>query len=323
MPLRIFVDIAAPEDTFEMLRDGTRAHDLIFPSKPAVSVLAQAEPDPQLFSAQVAFGQPDPAAVAEAHHLKWIQISSSSITRYDNPGFRQLMTDRQIAVCNSASVYFEACAEHAVAFMLAQSRLLPNSLRTRVAGGTETWNQLRDGSVPLGGQSALIVGYGAIGQRLVQLLRPFDMNLIAYRRRARGDETVPIVSEDALNDALSRADHVINILPDSAQTRHFFNAERLAAVRSGAVFYNIGRGTTVDQDGLLGALRSGHIKAAWLDVTDPEPLPEGHPLLAEPNCFITPHVAGGHRDETVTLVRHFLGNLSRFVQGEPLVDRVM
>ena len=120
-----------------------------------------------------------------------------------------------------------------------------------------------------------------------------------------------------------QADHIVNILPDSAETRHFFNAARFATIKPGAVFYNIGRGATVDQAALLSALGSGRLNAAWLDVTEPEPLPDDHPLLAEPHCFITPHVAGGHRDEATTLVRHFLKNLDRFVQGEPLLDRVM
>jgi phosphoglycerate dehydrogenase-like enzyme len=94
-------------------------------------------------------------------------------------------------------------------------------------------------------------------------------------------------------------------------------------MKPGAIFYNIGRGTTVNQASLLDALRSGHLKAAWLDVTEPEPLPDNHPLWAEPNCFITPHIAGGQTGEARTLVRHFLQNLQRFVRGEPLLDRVM
>jgi phosphoglycerate dehydrogenase-like enzyme len=94
-------------------------------------------------------------------------------------------------------------------------------------------------------------------------------------------------------------------------------------MKRGAVFHNIGRGATVDQEALLAALRSGQVGTAWLDVTSPEPLPEGHPLWAEPNCHITPHVAGGHTDESVTLVRHFLDNLRRYEKGEPLLDRVI
>jgi len=157
----------------------------------------------------------------------------------------------------------------------------------------------------------------------VELLRPFDMKILAYRRRARGDEGVPVVGEDQLPRQLGAADHVIDILPESAETHWFFDAARFAAINRGAVFYNIGRGATVEQNALLHALRSGHLKAAWLDVTEPEPLPGNHPLWAEPNCFVTPHIAGGHTDEAKTLVRHFLANLERFVKGEPLLDRVM
>jgi phosphoglycerate dehydrogenase-like enzyme len=167
------------------------------------------------------------------------------------------------------------------------------------------------------------VGYGAIGKRLAELLRPFDMKVIAYRRKARGDEGVPVVTEDQLARALAEADHIVNILPESSETRHFFNATRFSAIKPGAIFYNIGRGTTVAQDALLDTVRSGRLGAAWLDVTEPEPLPDEHPLWAEPNCFITPHVAGGHVGEAKTLVRHFLKNFDRFICRKPLLDRVM
>ena len=82
------------------------------------------------------------------------------------------------------------------------------------------------------------------------------------------------------------------------------------------VFYNIGRGTTVNQDALSDASRSGHLKAAWLDVTEPEPLPDNHPLRAQPNCFITPHIAGGHTGEAKTLVGHFLQPLANATFAE-------
>jgi phosphoglycerate dehydrogenase-like enzyme len=89
------------------------------------------------------------------------------------------------------------------------------------------------------------------------------------------------------------------------------------------VFLNIGRGTTVDQDALVSALTGGVMAAAYLDVTEPEPLPADHPLWAAPNCIITPHSAGGHVDEPARLVAHFLDNLTRFRAGQPLRDRVV
>ncbi|MBW2366177.1 MAG: hypothetical protein JRF25_14395 [Deltaproteobacteria bacterium] len=197
-----------------------------------------------------------------------------------------------------------------MSFILAQARQLPIGLSTYTDIGTDTWYNLRHSCIPLQDQTVLILGYGAIGKRLADLLRPFDMNVKAYRRNVRGDEGVQVITGNELDRTISQeADHVVNILPES--------------IKPGAVFYNIGRGTTVNQDALLDALRSGHLKAAWLDVTDPEPLPDNHPLLSQPNCFITPHVAGGHLDEAKTLVQHFLRNFKRFVGAEHLLDQVM
>jgi phosphoglycerate dehydrogenase-like enzyme len=89
------------------------------------------------------------------------------------------------------------------------------------------------------------------------------------------------------------------------------------------VFYNIGRGATVDQPALLDALTHRRIAGAYLDVTTPEPLPADHALWKLPNCWITPHTAGGHRDEAIRLVQHFRQNLARYAAGQPLTDRIM
>jgi phosphoglycerate dehydrogenase-like enzyme len=321
--LRIFVDLALTPNALALLREGAADHELIFPAKPVTSVLAKADPDPKFAGVDVAFGQPDLQSIAQARGLRWIHVSSSGITRYDTPEFRAEAASRGIAVSNSAHVYNEGCAVHALSFMLAQARHLPAALKSRAASGSPEWIGLRESSRSLRGETALILGFGAIGKRLAELLQPFGMRVIAHRRAPRGDEGVPVITDEQLPAALAEADHVIDILPESSATRKFFDANRFSAVKRGAVFYNIGRGATVDQDALLAALQSGQIAAAWLDVSEPEPLPAEHPLLAEPNCFITPHIAGGHGDETSSLVRHFLGNLERFTRGEPLIDRVM
>ncbi|HEV2434901.1 MAG TPA: D-2-hydroxyacid dehydrogenase [Verrucomicrobiae bacterium] len=320
---RIFVDFAVTPEVLELLQAGTRGHQLVFPKTPVTSVLARPERDPQFATVDIAFGQPEPEAIAEAGRLKWIHVSTSGITRYDNPQFHALMAERKIPVTNSASVYNEACAVHALSFMVAQARKLPQALQCRTGNGSKLWLEIRGSSGTLRGETVLILGYGAIGKRLAELLQPFHMKVMAYRRKPLGDEGVPVITQGQLPGALAEADHVVNILPDSAATRHFFDAARFAMIKPGAIFYNIGRGTTVVQDALLEALRSGRIGAGWLDVTEPEPLPDEHSLRKEPNCFITPHVAGGHVGETKTLVRHFLRNFERFVRGEPLLDRVM
>lgn len=321
--LRIYVDMALPPDALEQLRAGTAGHELVFSAKPVASVLSKAEPDPQFGTVDIAFGQPQVQAIAEAPRIQWVQLTSAGFTRFDTPEFRDLATRRNLAVTNSSAVFAEPCAVHALSFMLAQARKLPAGLRTRAADGTPAWKTLRAASATLAGDSVLIVGHGAIGRRLVELLRPFDVKVSVFRRTPRGDEGVPVVTADALPAALATADHVMNILPEGLDSRGFFDRERFSAMKSGAIFYNIGRGATVDQDALLEALRSGRVGAAWLDVTTPEPLPDDHPLWAEPNCFITPHVAGGHTGEINMLVRHFLKNLDLFAQGRPLADRIM
>lgn len=322
--LRIYVDLAPAPDVVATLRSGTTGHHLVFAPEPPTSVLAPGRIDPGFAEVDVAFGQPDPESIRGASRLRFIQISSSGITRYDNAEFRRLIAERNIAVCNSAMVYSEPCALHALSFILAQARHLPRSLQIVTANGTAEWDALRDACTLLQGSTAVILGYGAIGRRLTELLKPLGMRVLAYRRRARGDEGVPVLTPGDLDRVLAaEADHVFNLMPHSPETIGFFDTRRFGVMKPGAVFYNLGRGATVDQDALVAALRSGRLQAAWLDVTDPEPLPNGHPLWAEPNCHITPHVAGGHTNERLSLVRHFLGNLDRFVRGDPLWDRVM
>ncbi len=320
---RIFSDSPLSETAARILQEGVAPHEIIVSQTRLSSILAKPEPDPAFPLADIAFGQPDLESIANSERLKWIHVSSAGFTRYDTQEFRALAAARGLIVTNSSSVYAAACAEHVFAFMLANSRRLPQALRSHAANGAPEYCQLRQDSFSLRGQSVVILGFGGIASHLVKLLAPFEMRITAMRRNPRGDEGFPTVTAEGLPAALGDADHVINILPDNAASRNFIDAKFLAQMKPGGVFYNIGRGTTVDQDALLGALRSGHLAAAWLDVTEPEPLPADHPLRAEANCFITPHIAGGHANESETLVRHFVGNFKRYLEGQPLLDRVM
>lgn len=321
--LKIFSDFAAEPEVLERLRQGVAPHALVLHNEPAATVLSKSAPHPALSEADIAFGQPDASAVLQAARLRWLHVSTAGYTRYDTEEFRREAARRNLVVTNSSSVYAEPCAQHALAFMLAQSRQLPGALRAGSAGDFSTWTKLRDSSRLLRRQTVLLLGFGSIGRHLAALLRPFDLALFAFRRQPTGDEGVPCVSETDLPQALGEADHVMNLLPASPSTAGFMSASRFALMKRGAVFYNIGRGATVDQAALLAALQDGHLAAAWLDVTEPEPLPAGHPLLSTPNCFITPHIAGGHYKENEMLVRHFLENLGRWVKGATLADRVM
>jgi phosphoglycerate dehydrogenase-like enzyme len=320
---RISSDTFLGKAAAERLFVGAAPHEIVLPPSLATSALVRDVAPPSLSEIDIAFGQPDVASILASPRLRWVHLTSAGYTRYDTPEFRAAVKARGLQVTNSTGVYAEPCAEHVFAFMLAQARRLPEGLQSAYANGSAPWSKLRNSSPLLRYQRVVILGFGGIATRLVEMLKPFDVEIAALRRSARGDEGVRVITLEGLPAALALADHVVNILPANADSDGFISAARLAMMKPGAVLYNIGRGTTVDQDALARALHSGHLGAAWLDVTEPEPLPTDHPLRKAPNCFITPHVAGGHQDESGSLVRHFLANLARFSEGRPLLDRVM
>ncbi len=291
-------------------------------AKSSRSVLTPGEPDPTLAEADIAYGQPDPDEAMRCPKLRWIALSTAGYTRYDRDDFRATMRARGTIVTNASGVFADPCAEHAFAMMMAFTRELPRYILNKL--GTREWNYAegRYSIETLQGKTVVILGYGAIGQRLRDLLAPFRCRVIGVRRTPRGDEGIEMVRDAEVATVLPLADHVVNCLPDAVGTRRFCDAVFFAQIRRGAFFYNIGRGSTVDQDALLGALRSGQVRGAFLDALDPEPLPPEHPLWAAPNCHITPHLAGGHREQDESLVRHFTGNLQRFISGLPLLDRI-
>ena len=270
---------------------------------------------------EVLFGQPDPEDALALPELRWIHITSAGYTRYDTPSFRDRLAEKGAILTNSSSVYDEPCAQHLLAMMLAFSRRLPQAQDEQRGGREWRSSQLRAESTLFQDGKVLIVGYGAIARRLVELLKPFGVEVVAVRREPTGDEAIPTFPIDELDRLLPEADHVANVLPANASTDGLFDAARFARMKDGARFYNIGRGTTVDQDALLAAI--DRLDGAYLDVTDPEPLPPDHPLWRTPKVLVTPHTAGGHRGEELRLVRHFLANLARFKKGETLADRVI
>lgn len=327
LPLSIYCNAAFPEPVMEALTAGIGEHQLLMPPLLQTSNLAVGGADPLLADADIAFGQPDPTQVLELPRLKWVHLTTAGYTRYDTAEMRKALASRGGMLTTSSQVYEEPCAEHVFSFMLALARQLPEMIleQKHERSNFRGWKQAhhRRNSRLLTGQSAILYGYGTIARRLTEMLSPFRMNLIGVRRKIAGDEGIMMVPTEQADAHLGQADHVINILPAAAGTDRYFTAERFMRMREGAVFYNIGRGNTVDQPALIAALRSGRLSAAYLDVTDPEPLPKDHPLWDAPNCWITPHTAGGHSDEFARLVAHFLGNFTRWQRGEKLADRVI
>jgi len=171
----------------------------------------------------------------------------------------------------------------------------------------------------LTGETVLLVGYGAIAKEIERKLAPFDVQILRVARSPRTAPEVHAVAE--LESLLPRADVAVLILPATAETRGLIGARQLARMRQGALLVNAARGPIVDTDALVEALQAGRIRAA-LDVTDPEPLPDGHPLWSCPNVLITPHVAGSTPQFAPRAIRTAAGELRRYMKGEPLKNVV-
>jgi phosphoglycerate dehydrogenase-like enzyme len=167
----------------------------------------------------------------------------------------------------------------------------------------------------LTGKSVLLVGYGAIGKEIERMLAPFDVEVMRVARSARSEPEVHMASE--LDSLLPRADVIVLILPSTAESRGLIGKRQLALLRQGTLLVNAARGPIVDTDALVDALNSGRIRAA-LDVTDPEPLPEGHPLWSCPNLLLTPHIGGSTPQFAPRALQVVAQELERYMKGEPL-----
>ncbi len=322
MPLKIWTNAKFSDAATRLLREGTHPHQLIHAAVSRESVLDAGGGDAGFAEADVAFGQPDPGDCMNSERVRWVEITSAGYTRYETNEFFETLTSRGAVFTNASGVFADPCAQHVLAMMLAFGRQLLPTFRDQLTDRSWHYDERRAASRLLTGQRVLMLGYGAIGRRLSELLNPFGAKVYAFRRKAAEEPGVSFVTAGELPSVLRKVDHVVNILPSNSATDHFVNENFFAACGPGVRFYNVGRGSTVDQAALVRALRTGILDSAYLDVTDPEPLLPEHELWTTPNCFVTPHTAGGRHDQDETLVLHFLRNLAAFEKGEAMADRV-
>lgn len=308
----------------QLLIEGTREHRLVWADQVFSNVLQLGERDPKTAQADILFGQPSVDDCRENEGVRWVELTTAGYTRFDTPEFREDFQQRGSALTTASGVFADPCAQSLLAMMLALGRNLLPSYQAQLTDHAWDYEKRRYDSVLLTGQTVLMLGYGAIGQRLTELLAPFGMKVMAVRRQTRSERGVTIIPEENISSALAEADHVVNILPANASTQSYVNARRLSCCKKGAHFYNVGRGNTVDERALIKALEAGRLRAAYLDVFDQEPLPAEHPLWTTKNCFVTPHTGGGRRDQDEALVKHFLANLEAFSREDTaLIDQVI
>jgi len=240
-----------------------------------------------------------------------------------------------VTICNARGAHNVSTAEWTVSSILAMLKYFPFYLEVQRGGA---WKKRFEASAhyaaingdrrplyppvmleELTGKTVLMVGYGAIGQEIERMLEPFKVDLMRVARSPRTEPEVHAVSE--LDDLLPRAQVVILILPATPESIKLIGAKQLALLPQGALLVNAARGPIVDTDALVEALNSERIRAA-IDVTDPEPLPDGHPLWKCPNLLITPHVAGSTPQFAPRAVQTAAEELRRYIAGDPLHNAV-
>lgn len=252
--------------------------------------------------------------------LRWIQFLSAG---YDGPQLHGIPARTVLA--NAGECWSPTVAEHAVMLLLALVRRLADC---RHAQGERRWDaSIRQHLSSLEGKTVSILGFGSIGREITARLRPFGAHVVGITRSGMPPEAGPAPDRMAevgqLRTLLPESDALIVTLPLSTQTRHIIDAGMLACLPAHAVLVNVSRGGTVDASALAGALQSGRLAGAALDVTEPEPLPAADPLWAAPNTIITPHIAGfGSAALDGRLSRLVAENASRFVVGRDLLHRV-
>ncbi|MFI8424569.1 2-hydroxyacid dehydrogenase [Streptomyces sp. NPDC085479] len=220
-----------------------------------------------------------------------------------------------VSVCNAKGVHEASTAELTLALILASLRGIPRFVRGQDA---EEW---RDGFYPaLADKSVLIVGYGSIGSAIEDRLAPFECARVArVARSARTTARGPVHALADLPALLPEADVVVLSTPLTPETTRLADAGFLARMKDGALLVNVARGPVVDTNALLKEVESGRITAA-LDVTDPEPLPAGHPLWHAPGVLVTPHVGGSTSAFMPRAKRLIAGQVGRFAAGEELAN---
>jgi phosphoglycerate dehydrogenase-like enzyme len=276
---------------------------------PDAAAAAEAIPD-----AEVAFAW-DEALLepvwSSARALRWVQSARTGVEGILFPAF----AGSDVTLTNVRGVYDAATAEWAVGAILAMAKDLAGLERDRLAR-----RSLPREVELVAGRRLLVVGIGPIGRAVARAARALGMEVRGVGRRGRPGDPVfgYVLGIDALLEGLAWADVVVDALPATRATARVFDAASFAAMRDGARFVNVGRGSTVDEAALADALVSGHLAGAALDVYEREPLPQGSPLWALEQVILSPHagaMVGGWREAVVEV---FLENLDRFLRGAPL-----
>lgn len=274
--------------------------------------------DDQIREADIILGNLPVGRLSQAAHLKWLQLNSSGADAYAAEG----ALAPEVILTNATGAYGLAISEH----LLAATFFLKKKLgRYYINQKNREWKD--EGQVTaIAGSRTLVLGLGSIGGDYARKMALLGSRVIGIRRTkaACPDYLEEIGTFEDIDRFLPEADIVAMALPNTPQTYHIMNEERLSGMKRGSILLNVGRGTAIDQEALVKALKNGPLAGASIDVTDPEPLPADHPLWCCENLLLTPHIAGDyHLQETLDqIVELFIDNLGRYARGKELRNPV-
>jgi phosphoglycerate dehydrogenase-like enzyme len=299
--------------TEELLREAGENREVLCALEPA-------EIEPFLDRIEIGLGDVPFALLSRMPSLRWVQLWSAGADQLQ--AFPELK-DKPFLLTNTSGIHGRQLTEHTFALILAWNRAFPAAF---AAQKRREWLALTDQSIALlPGKTMLILGYGAIGKQIARTALVFGMKVAALRRsRSKGKAPggIRLETPDKLGELLPEADYVVNILPATPETRHYFGEAEFGRMKPGALYVNIGRGATTREAALIKALRSRQIAGALLDVTEEEPLPAASPLWDMDNVILTSHYAGRSPEYSRLALDVALENLKRYVRGKPLRNLV-
>lgn len=259
------------------------------------------------------------STVRKAPRLAWLHVFNAGV---DHPIYAEMMR-RGARLTTSSGSTAVPIAQTAITGMLMLARNFPRWL---AAQRRHEWNPARFAEAPrdLSEQRVLILGLGSIGNEIARLAKVLGMPVTGIRRSGRhlGDHADAVVPPGQLDALLPQADWLVIACPLTDETRGLITAERLQRLPAGARVVNVARGEIVDEPALIAALQSGHLAGAYLDVFAQEPLPESSPLWEMPNVLVTPHNSAAAAGNDGRVYDMFVGNLRRWLRGEPLLNEV-
>ena len=284
------------------------------PPPPEVSIPDDIELTNDLADADgVIVGANEPWDAAVCGRLARLKVVARAGIGYDNvdPGACAAVG---VAACNTPDAPTVSTAEHALALLLAVSKRIKRS-EGRLHSGLGDYRAAH-GALELEGRTLGLVGCGRIGRRVARYAAAIGMRVLVHDPYLEPSDTEGVAEFVDLDELWRRSDAVSLHAPATGETRHIVDAGAVSAMRPGVIIVNCARGSLIDHEALLAGLESGHIAGAGLDVTEPEPLPAGHPLLGREDVIVTPHVASSTTAGSVRLISQALEQAAQWLRGE-------